>query len=186
MGKEVEVKAGVEEDLSRRILEIGGSFVREVFQEDLYFKHPCRDFAKRDEALRLRDEGGKYTLTFKGRRVGGGAKTREEVEVIVGDFEGACTLLERLGFERAFTIRKRRREFAVEGVLVALDEVEGLGRFVEIETLVEEGAGPQEVEGMIKKVFKISERLGIKKERLTTESYLEMLASRSSSSKHLR
>ncbi|MGQ9759231.1 MAG: class IV adenylate cyclase [Candidatus Methanomethylicaceae archaeon] len=186
LGKEVEVKAEVGRDLSGRILEVGGSFVREVFQEDLYFRHPCRDFVERDEALRLRSEGGKCMLTFKGRRVGGEAKMREEVEVVVSDAAGVTTLLERLGFERAFVIRKRRKEFLLGGLLVALDDVEGLGKFVEIEGLVKEGLGVHEVEAIKEGVFKVSERLGIQKERLTTESYLEMLVSKSSSSKHLR
>lgn len=186
MGREVEVKARVEEDLSGRVMEIGGRYLRGVFQEDVYFRHPCRDFAERDEALRLRREDGKCTLTFKGRKVGGGAKMREEIEVGVNDFEGTATLLERLGFERAFVIRKRRKEFSMEGVLVSMDDVESLGKFIEIEVLVKEDVGLEEAERLKEKVFEISDKLGIKRERLTTESYLEMLVSRSSSSRHLR
>lgn len=185
MGKEVEVKAEVDVDLSGRIVDAGGKFLREVLQEDIYFKHPCRDFAERDEALRLRREGRRYTLTFKGRRVGTETKMREEIEVDVKDLDGAITLLERLGFEKAFSIRKRRREYLLEGVLVSLDDVEGLGMFVEIEALMKDGS-PEEVGGLKEKLFKLSERLGIDRERLTTESYLEMLISKSSSSRHLR
>ncbi len=183
MGREVEVKAEVEEDLGERIEKAGGKRLREVFQEDVYFRHPCRDFAERDEALRLRREGESYTLTFKGRRVGAGAKMREEIEVSLQDPEGAVSLLERLGFEKAFVIRKRRREFLVEGVLVSLDDVEGLGRFVEMEVLMK-GDSPEEAERLKDRLLRVSEMLGIDKSRLTTESYLEMLVSKSSSSKH--
>ncbi|MDH5811265.1 MAG: class IV adenylate cyclase [Candidatus Verstraetearchaeota archaeon] len=185
MGREVEVKAEVEEDLSEKITEAGGRYLREVFQEDFYFRHPCRDLAERDEALRLRREGEKYTLTFKGRRVGTGTKMREEIEVGVSDLEGAVALLERLGFEKAFVIRKRRREFLMEGVLVSMDDVEGLGRFVEIEVLME-GESLEHAGSLKDKLFEISQKLGIDREKLTTESYLEMLVSKSSSSKHRR
>lgn len=182
MGREIEVKAEVEEDLSDRIIGAGGKLLREVTQEDVYFRHPCRDFAERDEALRLRVEDGRFTLTFKGRRGGKGAKMREEIEVSVSNFEEAVALFERLGFEKAFVIRKRRKEFLLEGVLVSLDDVEGLGRFVEIEVLLDESSGVDE-ERLKEKLLNISKKLGIKKERLTTESYLEMLVSKNSSSR---
>jgi len=190
LAREVEVKARVEDrELARKIEAIGGRFVREVAQEDLYFRHPCRDLRERDEALRLRREGKNYTLTFKGRRVGKGAKMRAELEVRVGDFDEAVALLERLGFEKAFVIKKRRREFALDEAIIALDSVEGLGEFVEIEMMAtaEEGKGElQRMESFKKKLFSMSDRLGIPKGQLTTESYLELLASKSSSSKALR
>jgi len=189
---EAEVKARIEdrEDLLRRIEAIGGGFVREGAQEDLYFRHPCRDLKGRDEALRLRREGKNYTLTFKGRRVGKGAKIREELEVRVDDFEGMVALLERLGFEEVFVIKKRRREFTVDMATVALDSVDGLGEFVEIEVMITAGEGEggeaKRIEAFKNKLFSIADRLGIPRERLTTESYLELLASKSSSSKALR
>jgi len=189
---EVEVKARVEsrEELARKIERIGGKFVREVVQEDLYFTHPCRDLKERDEALRLRRGGKNYTLTFKGRRVGKGAKMREELEVRVGDFDETATLLERLGFEKAFIIKKRRKEFVLDGVTIALDSVEGLGEFVEIEVMTTAGEGRrgglQRMESFKNRLFSMADRLGIPRERLTTESYLELLASKNSSSKPLR
>jgi adenylate cyclase class 2 len=189
---EVEVKARVEgeEELARRIEAIGGRFVRKVTQEDLYFKHPFKDLKERDEALRLRKEGKKYMLTLKGRRVGKGAKMREELEVRVGDFEKTAKLLERLGFEKVFIIRKRRREFVLDRVTIALDSVQGLGEFVEIEMMTTEqedgGAGLPRMEALKEELFNMADRLGIPRDRLTMESYLELLMSRSSSSKPLR
>jgi adenylate cyclase class 2 len=190
--EEIEVKARVEvgEEFARRIERIGGKFVREVTQEDLYFRHPFRDLKERDEALRLRREGKNYTLTFKGRRVGKGAKMREELEIRVGDYEKMIKLLERLEFEKAFIIRKRRKEFVLDGVTIALDSVEGLGEFVEIEVMavVEEGgrARLRRMEAFKTELFDMADRLGIPRDRLTTESYLELLTSKSSSSKPLR
>ena len=191
MTEEVEVKARVEdiEGLVRKIEGIGGKLVREVVQEDLYFTHPCRDLKEGDEALRLRREGKNYMLTFKGRRIGKGAKIREELEVRVGDFDETATLLKRLGFEKAFIIKKRRKEFVLNGVTIALDSVEGLGEFVEIEVTTtgkSRRGGLHRMESFKNRLLSMTDRLGIPRERLTTESYLELLASKSSSSRPLR
>ena len=146
----------------------------------MYFRHPCCDLRERDEALRLRREGSRSVLTFKGRRIGTGVKMREEVEVVVDDWGAATTIFKRLGFEEAFVIKKNRRIYALEGAEISLDSVEGLGEFVEIELILKNGAA---VDGAKERLHGLSERLRVPKERLTTESYLELLASKSSSSK---
>jgi adenylate cyclase class 2 len=186
---EVEVKARVEskEKLAKKIESLGGRFTREVEQEDIYFVHPCRNLRERDEALRLRREGEKCILTFKGRRVGKEAKMREEVEVRVDDFEAMKNIFSQLGFEKFFTIRKSRKDFSLDGATISLDSVEGLGEFVEIEIVVPsmEKDVVEDANRMLelkKKLLAIAERLEVPTERLTTESYLEMLASKSSSS----
>jgi adenylate cyclase class 2 len=186
---EVEVKARVEsrEKLAKKIESLGGRFTREVAQEDVYFIHPCRNLRERDEALRLRREGGECILTFKGKRVGKEAKIREEIEVRVDDFEATQNIFSQLGFEKLFIIRKSRKDFLLDGATISLDSVEGLGEFVEIEVMVpsmkkdivEDANHMQELK---RKLFAIAERLEVPTERLTTESYLEMLASKSSSS----
>ena len=192
MTGEVEVKVRVKdlEEFARRIERIGGKFVREVNQEDLYFRHPFRDLKGRDEALRLRREGRRYMLTFKGRRVGKGVKMREELEVEVSDFRKMVKLLERLEFEKAFTIRKRRKEFALDGATIALDSVTGLGEFVEIEAMAvaekDRRTRLRRMESLKTELFNMADRLGIPRGHLTTESYLELLTSKSSSSKPLR
>lgn len=190
MGGEAEVKARIEgrEVVAERILALGGAFVREVSQEDVYFKHPCYDLREMDQALRLRREGSVFTLTFKGSRFGTAAKMREEVEVRVDDFEAAKTILERAGFERSFVVRKSRLLYSLEGAEISLDSVEGLGEFIEIELPLSDEAtemarrGEGEAERLRVKLQSLAERLGVPKERLTSESYLELLASRSSSS----
>jgi adenylate cyclase class 2 len=189
--QEVEAKARVNdlEELARKVERIGGKFVKEVTQEDLYFRHPFRDLKERDEALRLRKEGENYTLTFKGRRVGSGAKIREELEVKVSDYRKMIKLLERLEFEKSFIIRKRRKEFILDNIVIALDSVKGLGEFVEMEGIVAEKGKEAELSRMKNlktELFNLADRLGISREQLTTKSYLELLTSKSSSSKPLR
>lgn len=192
MGGEIELKARVDgrEAIAERIVALGGMFVREASQEDVYFKHPCYDFRERDEALRLRREGTACTLTFKGSRFGSGAKMREEVEVRVDDCEAAATILKRAGFEKAFVLKKNRLVYSLEGAEISLDSVDGLGEFVEIELIltdeVTEEVRKRASEGLKERLHGLAEKLQVPKDRLTTESYLELLASKSSSSKASR
>ena len=179
---EVEVKASVPsvseaEEMVRRA---GGAFVKEALQEDVYLRHPCVDLRASDEALRLRREGDACIITFKGRRRGGSAKIREEVEVRAEGFGEALAIFERLGFSPAVTIVKRRREFRLGGAAVVIDSVDGLGSFIEVE--VKSGQGDGSFEAAKRELFAVTDRLGIGRERLLTDSYLELLASRSSDS----
>jgi len=142
---EMEVKARVRSvaEAEEAVRSAGGVFLREALQEDIYLQHPCRDLVARDEALRLRSEGDAGFLTFKGRREGGDAKTREELEVglEVAGFDQALAIFERLGFSPAAKIVKRRREFRIGGASVVIDDVDGLGIFIEVEVKARTGAG---------------------------------------------
>ena len=116
----------------------GCRFVREVAQADTYFGHPCRDFKTTDEALRIRETAGTAVLTYKGPRLDGAVKARREIELGVaeGDVPACKALLESLGFRPVATVRKIRQIFALDepsGLIVALDDVDGLGAYVELE-----------------------------------------------------
>ncbi len=151
----------------------------EVEQVDLYYQHPCRDFGETDEALRLRRAGDRTVLTYKGPRVGE-EKSREEVEVEVEDFGAMDKILRKLGFEPLERVKvKKRREvyrvkFAGREVEVTLDEVEGLGTFLELECSVKDRS---EIERAEKDLRRLAEELGAEGERIR-KSYLEMLMER--------
>ncbi|MEM0093068.1 MAG: class IV adenylate cyclase [Thermofilum sp.] len=167
MSREVELKFRCEnlESVRSKLASLGASFVKVAEQVDIYFQHPCRDFAERDEALRLRvEEGGVSELTYKGPREGGVAKAREELSTTVNDPAATAEILKRLGFFEVARVRKRREVYRVSGVEVALDTVEGLGSFVELE---DKGGGVAELR-------KVAEELGVGGEPLR-ETYLEML-----------
>ncbi len=153
--------------IEERLAALGGIPEEVVVEEDLYFQHPCRDFAKTDEALRLRRRSGRVELTYKGPKEGGIVKARREVSVVVDDFEAARELLESLGFSPVVTVRKKRRYYRVssENAVVTLDEVEDLGCFVEVEVL----------DGSEERVLNVIRRLGLEDYPRTTLSYLELL-----------
>ena len=152
-----------------------------IDQADIYFAHPSRDYALSDEALRLRREGDAVAITWKGPRLGWGAKTRREIELpLAGIAVGAAAtlaawgeLLAALGFRRVWEVLKRRRrsEVSWQGstIEVAIDTVAGLGDFLELEILASE----EEIPLALSSLQSLAAELGLgQPER---RSYLEML-----------
>ncbi len=161
MALEVELKApcaGAEE----KVRALGAKFLKSEKQEDTYYAHPCRDFRGTDEALRLR-RTGPLRITYKGPKRRGGLKSREEIEFRVPD--EAAMLLERLGFEPAFTIRKERRTYALGGLTVCCDNVEGLGEYVEVESGSEEDG---------ERIVGVLRSLGVE-DKATDRTYADLL-----------
>ncbi len=161
---EVEAKFRLKEGVIEKLEKLA-KFVEEKEEHDLYFSHPCRDFAKTDEALRLRIEK-RVKMTYKGPKVDCETKTREEVNVLVDSFENAFKLLELLGFKKFRWVKKVRKIFALENAMICLDHVEGLGDFIEIE--VQEFSDKE-------KIFEIAEMLGYSREESIRSSYLELI-----------
>jgi adenylate cyclase class 2 len=181
---EVELKFRVDDpvDLERRLVGLAARFREPVEQVDRYFAHPSRDFARTDEALRLRRVGDDVAVTWKGPRVDAATKTRQELELAVARvIEGAkvvtidrwTSLLEALGFRPVREVSKRRRAARVPwqgaDVEVALDDVTGLGAFVELELVALAGQVPQ-ARGCIESLA-----LALGCTQPERRSYLEML-----------
>jgi len=179
MRYEVEQKHVVadESHLFERLAERGVEVGPRVEQVDRYFSHPCRDFSKTDEALRIRTVGDQSFVTFKGPKIDTTTKTRHEIELPLdaNDRDGARfgELLESLGFKPVAVVRKRRRKFeiAFEGRKVegARDEVEHVGQYVELE-LIADKSGLDEAKRVIS-ALATELQLGAVERR----SYLEML-----------
>ena len=132
---EIEIKTPVAdlESVRTRLEALNAIHIGMVKQSDSYFAHPCRDFGSTDEALRIRLQGGRETLYYKGPKVDAETKTREEIAVPLQDAEPMRKLLQRLGFLQVIVLEKERDIYQLDGVEVALDNVRGLGTFVELE-----------------------------------------------------
>lgn len=171
---EVEVKGYADERIFERVRE-NFKLIRVEYHEDTYFQHPCRDFSETDEALRIRirrfDGHFEAFLTYKGPKIDPNSKTRREVEVPITDPDKHVEILESLGFKEVLTIEKRREKYYVDkGIMIDLDDVEGLGKFIEIEALAER---EEVVEESVKILREILESLGV--ERFERRSYLELM-----------
>jgi adenylate cyclase class 2 len=101
-------------------------------QEDCLLDTLDEDLRRRRSALRVRMEGGRSLLTFKGPAQPAAVKVRQELETVVADGVLLLRVLEELGFHVWFRYQKYREEFALNDVIVAIDETP-VGVFVEIE-----------------------------------------------------
>lgn len=176
---EVEQKFPVR-DLSaiqHRLEALGVGVFETRIEADLYYAHPARDFALTDEALRIRQVGGRHFLAYKGPKIDPTTKTRQELELPLPSDEPSAAawrrLLEVLGFRPIAEVRKRRRKANIfwqdRRVEASLDEVEELGSFVELELL----SSPEDLEAAKACVASLAEHLGLAGgER---RSYLELL-----------
>jgi adenylate cyclase class 2 len=169
---EVEAKARVVDlaDARARAQALGGQRLGKEEQRDTYYAHPQRSFAETDEALRLRESWGRAELTYKGPKVDAATKTREELTVTAEPAMTAAHLLERVGFRPVAVVAKWRETWKVRGMEVALDEVEGLGSFVEVEARTEQAA---DVPRLREEVLGLLQELGGKES--IRASYLELL-----------
>ncbi len=172
---EVEVKARIDgfEEIEEKLESIGAVKSKTEFQEDIYFASPIVDFAKTDEALRIRTTNNDIFITYKGPKLNKDAKTRKEVEMNIESAEKARDIFEEIGFKAVRTVRKNRQYYTYENFEISLDDVEGLPPYMEIEISLEDGNDYSEAQKMI---FDLFERLGIT-EGFERTSYMELLES---------
>jgi len=143
---EVELKFPLTESQSvvAALNRLGAVWRETITQTDGYFAHPSRDFVATDEALRLRAVGERNFITYKGPKLDSTTKTRREIEIEYATGGTAhqrfSSLLEAVGFHLAGEVRKQRQcghiQWQGREIELALDEVAGLGSFLELELLV--------------------------------------------------
>jgi adenylate cyclase class 2 len=180
MSFEVEVKYRVSghSELAVRLAENGFESGPEVVYEDTYLEHPVLKLARSNEAIRIRRAGNSICVTYKGPRRNGPIKTREEIELSLGDqpgaFERGLRLFRNLGFRPVVVVRKTRRPYSLRhcGRLVelALDLAEGIGTFAEVETITETES---DVPSAQRAVLELAASLGLTE--IESRSYRRML-----------
>lgn len=176
---EVEVKAHVKNfsDIESKLNSIGAVKSKIEHQIDTYFNNPDhRDFEKSDEALRIRNTlinsgESKIILTYKGAKIDDVSKTRKEIEVDIGDSRKMSHILENLGFKPVADVEKQRVTYLFNDCIISLDNVEKVGKFVEIEKAVNEG---QDFKDALDDIFLLYKKLGIE-EGFERKSYLELM-----------
>lgn len=180
MSYEVEQKYRVTDpdEVLQRLSALGAQAKATVFQTDTYYAHPQRDFAATDEALRLRRVGDSNWLTYKGPKLDATTKTRREIELAIAPGETPARrgdeLLVALGFRRVAEVRKSRQTFFLQRagstLEVALDHVDDLGGFVELEIMVDREAA---IEPARQTIAALADAL--KLSQVERRSYLELL-----------
>lgn len=166
--------------IPERLLALGAVRGHSQRQVDQYLAHPVRDFSSTDEALRIRSIGDENRITYKGPVIDRATKTRHESELTFQPGSQAAEqfaqIWEQLGFRRVRVVSKTRQSYSLRwhdrDLEICLDEVDGLGSFLEIETLADDSdkAAAQQAILSLAKELQLSEP-----ER---RSYLEMLLER--------
>ncbi len=115
-----------------------------------------------DQILRLRTRGTRSTLTYKGPAQRTPHKSREEIEVDIGDGAAFVLVLSRLGYQPTFRYEKYRTSYAapLEAGIITIDETP-VGDYLELE-------GPAEW------IDAIALKLGFSPTEYITESYASL------------
>lgn len=110
-------------------------------------------------------------MIYKGLKIDEYLKIWKEIEVLFSDFDKYVEILESFGFVEVFMVFKVREKYYVEkGIIIVLDEVEGFGKFIEIEVMMERN---EDVLQFIDKLRVILIEFGV--ERFECRFYLEFL-----------
>jgi adenylate cyclase class 2 len=174
---EVEVKAKINDfkSLKNELKKINALKIREEYQRDIYFNSPVKNFAKTDEALRIREIliGNEINafITYKGPKIDSISKTREEIEIAIDDTDKINKLFENLGFKKGSIVVKNREIYELDEYIISLDNVEGLGPYMEIEVDLKDGSDFQPA---LDGIFETFKKLGIV-DGFERTSYLELL-----------
>ncbi len=161
--------------VERQLTALGAGIAEPQGEVDRYFAHPARDFAQTDEALRIRRGDKGASVTYKGPKVDATTKTRREIDLPLDSarFDQWDELLRALGFTAVAEVVKQRRKAFVdwEGrrIEVSLDEVRGVGTYVELEVVTEE----QELAEARETIASLARHLGLSENE--RRSYLELL-----------
>lgn len=181
MNIEVEIKIKVDslEEIKKRLSECG-KLIKSIRQIDEYYS-PCqRDFFANKphpvEWLRLRINPDKTIFEYDrsvNKRADGLQDYAEEYETEVSRPEELRKILEFLDFKKVITIDKQREYWACGDFEVALDDIKGLGFFMEVEA---KGGFKNAVEAR-ENCMEFSRRLGVEvyEKSLIKKGYPELL-----------
>ena len=167
---EVEVKVRINdvESMEKRITEQGAVYEGMIKQADEYFDFSDMRIFNSGGAFRVRAADGNYRVTYKGVKKDKETTSRAEIEIAIESADKMIEILENIGFIRLCKIKKKRQIYVLAGLEISLDEVEGLGSFMEME-----GMANSEGEYKEKKaeIFKLLDRFGVPLEEISQKSY---------------
>ena len=187
---EIKIKLRDDTETRKKLLQMGAEFKYFMHNSDKYynFLRGGKDFAKTDEALRLRSTvlmdpiskqkiEEKHDLTYKGPKLKTSVKTRIEYESEVQNAEMINKIIGALGFDLVIEIPKEREVFeimfATTHYTVLIDKIEVLsGYYLEAEIMVPE---EQAIPAAKQKLVNFVSQLGYSEMDSIRESYLELV-----------
>lgn len=174
---EIEIKLRVKnkEAIKDKLLKLGAIQKGTSTNIDHYFTVKHRDFMKTKECLRVRElpEKNISILTYKPattkKMEDAGFMWKDEMEIEVEDGMLMSRIFECLDCRKLATVHKVREKFVFRGFNVVMDELKGVGFFMEIEMMGED------VEEAESGMWKIIGELGLGKGDVEAENYRDLV-----------
>jgi len=171
--REIEIKLRVDDfaDLENRLTERGCMLSMPISQHDVIYslKGSAEEFESAREGdviIRIRHLQDSAELNLKQQR--SNEMDNLEYETKVADPEATHEILTTLGWKPVIEVKKIRRKGKVGEYEICLDEVEGLGTFVELEKLTTEDSDPAAIR---EELFATLEALGLSRADEETRGY---------------
>lgn len=188
---EVEIKIPIEDRqcLEKRLEECGFQKGMLVKESDTYFNSDHYDLRKMDCALRIRnydnltDQTSRSEITYKGPKLDAVSMTRQEYETEIQDETIGINIINALGFYMLPPVNKLRQYYHKDLFTACIDQVEGLGDFLELEILV---ADICKKDAALEQLLMLIEEIGLKKTDMIRTSYLSMLETKAGELKNER
>jgi predicted adenylyl cyclase CyaB len=152
--------------------------VREI---DDYFTDREKTFIKDRICLRFRDRDGQLEFTYKGKSSSDShffIKKEYNVPISSTEYKEKIAFLESLGFYKYVTVIKTREtytkdeEFIIKNIVI--DQVEGVGNFVEFEIIVKDKHkfSNEELKDILNKLIHKFRKIGLEKANLPYRDYV--------------
>ncbi|MBI4054230.1 MAG: class IV adenylate cyclase, partial [Candidatus Doudnabacteria bacterium] len=175
--REVEVKAKTNDlkAAESKLVAMGALIAQPVIQADRVYLQNGTAFEEvtvNTPVLRIREQNpGETLLTYK--HIRGEELDKQEHEVVVSNASEMEQILKLSGFYEAVAFTKTRRKCKLGDYEICLDNVEGLGGFIEIEKLIPDshegpGSNGQDVQ---RELFDFLRQLGVREQDKVLSGY---------------
>lgn len=136
--REIKLRVSSHDPVRGSLHKLDATFLHTALEINWILDRPDGSLRRAGCGLRVRmaktaDGHVKSSITYKGPVQVANAKTREELEIVVGEAETALRIFNSLGYDVILQYEKRRESWALGECRVELDEPARLGLFVEVE-----------------------------------------------------
>lgn len=187
---EIEIKAHVyePEETARRVGAFA-SFTGETVKRDAYWSRAEIPGICPPRKVRIREEDGTLTVTYKRKEIRGETEVNNESEFTIDNRESFEAFISDVGFSPSNVKEKRTRRWTcsmpidarqageTREIGIELSLVANLGWFLELEALIET-PDDKMIDGVRHALLELLARCGIPETALESRYYTEMLADR--------
>ncbi len=178
MKKEIEVKARVHslKVIMAKLKKLGCKMSKPVIQDDIIFANYSGPFTVHhpgENILRIRKSKNKILFTVKQSQKN--ELDAIEHETIVEDARELQSIIQLLGYKEEVRVHKTRIKSEYKNWEICLDDVRGLGKFIEAEEITDEKADSDQVQN---KLFDFLRTLGVEEKDRVMNGYDTLMYSK--------